>query len=124
MKANFEDMLLRLSDFFKQEANTETVIGKEFKLGEFTCVPVIRLGLGFGYGGGEGEAPKQGKGEGSGAGVGLGIEPMGFLATRNEEITFISSKVSHGISAAFEKMPELLSQYLAKQKEEPVAENN
>lgn len=124
MKTNFEDMLLRLSEFFKQEANTETVIGKEFKLGEFTCVPVIRLGLGFGYGGGQGEAPKQGQGEGSGAGAGLGIEPMGFLVSRNGEISFVPSKVSHGLSAAFEKVPELLSQYLAKQKAETAPANN
>ncbi|MCB0535290.1 MAG: GerW family sporulation protein [Lewinellaceae bacterium] len=124
MKTNFEDVLTRLSDFFKQEANTETVVGKEFKLGEFTCVPVIRLGLGFGYGGGEGEAPQQGKGEGGGAGAGLGIEPMGFLVTRNGEISFVPSKVSHGLSAAFEKVPDLLSQYLEKQKAEKEATTN
>lgn len=114
MKANFDDVLAKVTDFLKSEAKTETVVGKEFKLGEFSCVPVIRVGLGFGYGGGEGSAEKQGHGEGSGAGAGIGVEPMGFLVSRGAEISFVPSKSSRGLSAAFEKMPEVLEKYFAK----------
>ena len=113
MQANFDEVLVKVTDFLKSEAKTETVIGKEFKLGEFTCVPVIRMGLGFGYGGGEGEDEKKAHGGGSGAGAGIGIEPLGFLVTRGAEISFVPSKTSKGLSAAFEKMPDVLEKFHA-----------
>ena len=116
MKTNFDDVLSKVTEFLQGEAKTETVVGKEFKLGEFTCVPVIRLGLGFGYGGGEGgDAKQQGHGEGSGAGAGMGIQPIGFLVTRGTEISFIQAHHSKGLSAAFEKVPELIEKFLQKQ---------
>ena len=34
MKENFEEVLSKVTDFLRSEARTETVIGKEFKLGE------------------------------------------------------------------------------------------
>lgn len=118
MNIQLDDVITKVTDFLKNEAKTETVVGAQFKLGEFTCVPVIRLGLGFGFGGGEGEGdnPKsgKGKGEGSGAGAGTGIEPMGFLVTRGDEINFISTKSSKGLSAMFEKAPDILSKYFEK----------
>jgi uncharacterized spore protein YtfJ len=113
MQTNFDELLVRVTDFLKSEAKTETVIGKEFKLGEFTCVPVIRIGLGFGYGGGEGVDQHKAQGGGSGAGAGIGIEPLGFLVTRGAEIQFLPSRSSKGLTAAFEKMPEVLEKYLA-----------
>ena len=50
---NLEEMLGKVTDFIHEEANSTTVVGKEFTLGDFTCVPVIRVGIGFGSGGGE-----------------------------------------------------------------------
>ena len=123
MKENFNEVLVKVTDFLKSEAKTETVVGKEFKLGEFTCVPVIRIGLGFGYGGGEGEDQKHAHGEGSGAGAGIGIEPLGFLVTRGQEISFVPSKSSHGLSAAFEKVPDVLEKFLSNKMKEPVTAN-
>jgi uncharacterized spore protein YtfJ len=123
MKSNFDEVLSKVTDFLKTEARTETVVGKEFKLGEFTCVPVIRVGLGFGYGGGEGGDQKHGHGEGSGAGAGIGVEPLGFLVTRNAEISFVPSRTSRGLSAAFEKMPDVLEKFLANKEHEPVHAN-
>ena len=119
MQANFEEVLTQVTDFLKSETTTETVVGKEFTLGEFTCVPVIRVGLGFGYGGGE--DAKQAHGGGSGAGAAVGIEPLGFLATRGAEISFIPSKSSKGLSAAFEKMPDMLEKFLLSK--EPASTN-
>lgn len=124
MKANFDEVLSKVTEFLKTEARTETVVGKEFKLGEFTCVPVIRVGLGFGYGGGEGGDDKNGHGEGSGAGAGIGVEPLGFLVTMGKEISFVPSKTSRGLSAAIEKVPDVLEKFLAgKAKEEAVHAN-
>jgi uncharacterized spore protein YtfJ len=124
MKENFEDVLRKVTEFLKTEARTETVVGKEFKLGEFTCVPVIRVGLGFGYGGGEGEDKKHGgHGEGSGVGAGIGIEPQGFLVSRGKEISFVPSKASHGLAAAFEKVPDVLEKFLTSKEGEMAKAN-
>lgn len=117
MQTNFEEVLGKVTDFLQSEAKTETVIGEEFKLGEFTCVPVIRVGLGFGYGGGEGVDDKKAHGSGSGAGAGIGIEPLGFLVTRGPEISFVPARNSKGLTAAFEKMPDVLEKFLAKREE-------
>ena len=48
MTINFEEMLPKITEFLKSEAKTETVVGAQFQLGEFSCVPVIRVGMGFG----------------------------------------------------------------------------
>lgn len=113
---NLNEVIGKLTDFLKTEAKTETVIGKEFQLGEFKCVPVIGIGLGLGVGGGEGSSEKQGQGTGAGGGAGIGMGPVGFLITRGTEIQFIGTKQSKGLSAAFEKLPDLLEKYLESQK--------
>jgi uncharacterized spore protein YtfJ len=117
MEMNFESLLQRLTEFIQKEAKTETVIGEPFKLGDFTCVPVVRVGVGFGSGGGTGDSPKAGKGEGGGAGAGLGIDPIGFLVSKGEQISFISTHQNKGLAAVFEKVPELIEKMLAKKKE-------
>lgn len=123
MDIKVDEMLEKVTNFMKQEATTDTVIGDAFQLGEFSCIPVIRVGMGFGSGGGEGDAPKtSGHGEGMGIGGGMGIEPIGFLVSRSNDISFVSTKRNSGIAAAFEKVPELLNTYLeSKKTPEPVA---
>ena len=129
MAFNLEETVKQLTEFLRNEAKTETVMGQQFQLGEFTCVPVIRFGLGLGYGGGEGhgEMPGgKGKGEGggSGAGGGMGVAPLGFLVARGDQISFIPTRTSKGLGAAFEKVPDLLEKFLEKknqQKAESVA---
>lgn len=123
MDLHFEELMGKVTDFLKSEAKSETVIGEPFKLGEFTCVPVIKVGLGFGTGGGEGVEGKGRKGEGAGAGGGIGIEPMGFLVTKGEEISFLEAGKAHGLAAAFEKVPDLIEKFVAERnkKEEVVA---
>jgi uncharacterized spore protein YtfJ len=113
MEMHFEELLGKVTDFIKSEAKTETVIGETFKLGEFECVPVIRIGMGFGSGGAN--AHKSSEGESGGAGAGIGIEPIGFLVTREKEISFLAAKkTSNGIAAAFEKVPDILEKIIAK----------
>lgn len=122
MKVHVEEMIPQITDFLKTEADTHTVIGELFQLGEFACIPVIRVGMGFGSGIGEGEAPKQGHGEGGGGAAGLGIEPIGFLVSRGSEISFVSTKTNRGLAAAFEKVPDLIEKFL-KQRELETAKN-
>lgn len=117
MEIQFKEMIDQITQFMKSEANTNTVIGKAFELGEFNCIPVIRVGMGFGTGGGEGDAPKEGHGEGAGLGAGIGIEPIGFLVSRGESISFIGTRQNKGLAAAFEKVPGLIEKYLETQKQ-------
>ena len=114
MEMNFETLLQRLTDFIEKEAKTETVVGDAFTLGEFTCVPVVRLGIGFGSGGGEGDSAKTGKGHGGGVGGGIGIDPIGFLVSKGGEISFISTHQNKGLSNIFEKVPDLITRFMQK----------
>lgn len=123
MEANFENLLDKVSGHVKDLAQSKTIIGEEFTLGEFTCKPVVKLGVGFGSGGGEGEDPKSnGKGKGTGAGAGVGIAPVGFLISKGDEISFVPTDQKKGLSAIFDKVPDLMEKIMemkqAKEKEE------
>lgn len=117
MDLHFEELLNKITDFMKTEANTETVIGEQFELGEFKCVPVIKVGMGFGSGGGEGMEAKGKKGQGMGGGGGVGIQPIGFLVTKEDEISFLEAGKTHGLAAAFEKVPDLIEKIYNKRSE-------
>ena len=122
MEMHIEELLEKITTFIKSEATTDTVMGEPFKLGQFDCVPVIRVGIGFGSGAGGGKAPKNSQGEGGGAGAGMGIEPIGFLVTKDEKISFIGvSKSSKGIAAAFEKIPDLVEKIISKKEKAETA---
>ncbi len=108
-------MMGNITDFLKQEARTDTIMGQQFQLGEFSCIPVMSVGLGFGGGGGEGKSDAKvtgGEGTGAGGGAGLGMGPVGFLVTRGDTIQFISTRNSRGLSAAMEKLPELMNKVI------------
>ena len=122
MEIHIEELLEKITSFIKSEATTDTIMGESFKLGQFECVPVIRVGIGFGSGAGGGNSPKNSQGEGGGAGAGMGIEPIGFLVTKGDEISFIGvSKSSKGIAAAFEKIPDLVEKMINKKDEKETA---
>lgn len=124
MVLHFEELMKQITQFIRDEAKTETVVGEPFVLGEFTCVPVIKIGMGFGSGEGEGieKKTKTKTGYGMGAGAGMGIEPLGFLVTKDEEISFIEAGKAHGLAAAFEKVPEMIEKiYENRSKEEEPA---
>jgi uncharacterized spore protein YtfJ len=120
MELHFEELLGKITDFIKSEAKTETVVGDQFELGEFKCVPVIKVGMGFGSGGGEGTEVKGRKGEGMGAGAGVGIEPIGFLVSKDEEISFLAAGKTRGLAAVFEKVPDLIETIANNRKKEEV----
>ena len=111
---SLESLLANVTNFLKSEANSETVVGKPFQLGEYSCVPVIRIGIGFGYGGGEQKVNEKSTGEsgGVGGGAGIGIAPIGFLCTHGSEITFVPANNSKGIATIFEKVPDMIMKYM------------
>ncbi len=126
MELHFDELLGKITDFIKTEAKTETIMGEQFELGEFKCVPVIKVGMGFGSGGGEGTQPKKGQsqGGGAGAGAGVGIEPIGFLVSRADEISFLAAGKTQGLASVFEKVPDLiekLAKNRSKTREEEMA---
>lgn len=120
MELHFEDLLGKITEFIKSEAKTETVVGEPFELGSFKCVPVIKVGMGFGSGGGEGTEAKVRKGQGMGAGAGVGIEPIGFLVTKDDEISFLAAGKTRGLAAAFEKVPDLIEKLVKARSQEEV----
>ena len=120
MELHFEELLKQITDFIKTEANTDTVVGKQFDLGEFKCVPVIKVGMGFGSGGGDTQSKKVTKGEGMGAGAGVGIEPIGFLVTKGDHISFLEAGKTHGLAALFEKVPDLVEKIIKERSREKV----
>ncbi len=117
MELNLEDMLNKVIDQLRSVAKTETVIGESFKLGEFECVPVVKVGMGFGSGGAGGESDKKGGGKGGGAGAGIGIEPIGFLVTKDDEISMVSVSRSKGLQSIFEKVPDLIEKMVQMKKD-------
>jgi len=106
MNVDVTQMLDKVLEQLQKEVKIETVIGKEFKLGEYTVVPVMKVGMGYGGGGAIGDGGKN-SGSGGGAGAGVGISPIGFLATKGDEIKMISAS-GKGFSAMLEKIPDVI----------------
>ena len=111
METKFRETIKDMKSFLENEAKTETIVGKEFKLGDFSCIPVMSVGIGLGGGNGEMQQSRFGQGGTEGVAGGLGMTPVGFLAARGEDIRFIPTKTAMGLNSAFEKLPELLTKY-------------
>ena len=109
MDIKVDELLDKVAEHVKNIANTDTILGEEFTLGEYTCRPVIKIGTGFGSGTGTGEDPKgKGSGTGGGAAAGIGVTPVGFLVARGDEISFVPSDRKTGLSSLLEKVPDLV----------------
>ena len=109
METKIDELLDKVSGHVKDLASTETVLGEEFKLGEFTIRPVIKVATGFGSGTGTGDDPKKkAKGSGTGAGAGIALIPAGFLVARGDEISFIGADKKSPLSSLFDKVPDLV----------------
>ncbi len=111
MDIKIDELLDKLAGQVKTLASTETVLGDEFTIGEFTCRPVIKVGTGYGSGYVSGENPKaktKAEGAGGGAGAGMGIVPLGFLTARGGEISFIPVDKKTALATLFEKVPDLV----------------
>jgi uncharacterized spore protein YtfJ len=109
MEIRVDELLDKVSGHVKELASTETILGDEFKIGEYTCRPVIKVGTGFGSGAGSGDEPKSKcKGSGGGAAAGISVVPLGFLASRGEELSFVAVDKKTALSSLFEKVPDLV----------------
>jgi len=109
MNINIESLLDKVSGHVKSLATTETILGEEFTLGEFTCRPVIKVGTGFGSGAGDGDDPKgKAKAGGGGVGAGIGVTPVGFLVAKGDQIYFIPSDKKTPLSSLIDKVPDLV----------------
>lgn len=115
---NFDDALNKVLDHLKTVAKTETVIGEQFTLGEFTCVPVIKISMGIGSGSGTGESEKTGKGTGGGVGGGTNIEPIAFLVAKGDEISLMAVNKKKGLSGIFEKVPDMMEKMMQMKEKE------
>lgn len=118
MEMQLNEMLKQVTEFIEKEANAKTVIGETFKLGEFSCVPVVKMGFGLGSGGGLGHVTKTSDGEGGGAGAGIGLQPVGFLVAKGDNISFIDTAKHTGLSNMFEKVPDLIEKYMKSREKE------
>jgi uncharacterized spore protein YtfJ len=114
MEIKIDELLDKLSEHLQTLSSTEKILGEEFKIGEFTCRPVIKVGTGFGSAAGTGDEPKsKSKGSGGGAGAGLSVVPLGFLTARGSEISFIPVDKKSVLSTLFEKVPDLVEKMAA-----------
>jgi uncharacterized spore protein YtfJ len=85
---------------------------------------VIRVSVGLGSG--ETEMAKAKPTGHRGRGGGVDIEPLGFLVTKGEKVSFISTSQSRNLSGVFEKVPDMLLRFieLRKKRKKPGAEAN
>ena len=109
MDIKIDELLDKVSGHVQKLASTETILGDEFTIGEYSCRPVIKVGTGFGSAAGDGTDPKtKAKGYGGGAAAGIGVTPVGFLVARGEEIFFVPSDKRSALSAILDKVPDLV----------------
>lgn len=110
------EIIGKLMDEFKTVAKTETVLGQEIKVGEFTLIPVSKISLGVGAGGGKGSG-KQKEDEGGGGGGGVCIAPVAFIVIKGGEISFHVVKEGETHEGFFEHIPGLTGKILSKVQE-------
>lgn len=123
METNFDQLFEKVAENVKSLVSTDTIVGEEFQFGEFKCKPVIKVGMGFGGGTGKGDDHhSKCCGTGTGAGAGVGMAPVGFLVTKNGEISFIPATNKKGLSDLFDKVPDLLEKIIEMKKEKPNSE--
>jgi len=109
METRIEDLLDKVSGHVKDLASTDTILGDEFTLGDYTVRPVIKTATGFGSGMGTGEDPKKKAcGTGTGAGAGIAVVPVGFLVAKGDDIKFIGSDRKSALSGLVDKIPDLV----------------
>jgi uncharacterized spore protein YtfJ len=123
MAAPATEIIGKLMDELKTVARTETILGQEIKVGEFTLIPVSRISLGVGAGGCQGK-DNQKEGEGGGGGGGVMITPIAFIVIKGDEISFHGIKRGGAMDGLFEHLPGLTEKILAKTRETEVKGKN
>lgn len=120
MEFKIDQLAENIMEKLRSMAKTETIIGTAFKLGEYEVVPVIKVGLGFGTGEGAGEADSKGSGGGGGLGGGISVEPIAFLASKEDKLELLQVNKSKALSSLFDNIPSMMDKIgnLKKDKDE------
>jgi uncharacterized spore protein YtfJ len=113
MATTASEIIGKLMEELRTVAKTETIMGKEFQVGELTLIPVSKITLGFGAGGGKGTDNKK-EGEGGAGGGGVMVTPIAFIVIKGAEISFHGIKRGGALENLFEQLPELTEKILAK----------
>lgn len=104
----------------KRITQTETVVGEPIKAGGVTLIPVSRVSVGFGVGGAKSDEKNR---EGEGTGGGVLIEPVAFIAIRENKVELLSmKKESVGLGQVIDLIPEVIEkvkEFRMKKSEEP-----
>lgn len=110
MEMKHQELLDTVIGSLKDIAKTDTIFGQPFNIGEWSCIPVMKVAAGFGSGGGVGEDKKTAQGSGGGAGAGLSIAPVAIIATRGDEIKMmnIGKTDFKSIDNLIDRTPELI----------------
>lgn len=108
-KTMAENIAKVITDTFKDMAKTETVIGKEFQVGECTIIPVIKFHMGFGTGGSGDSASSEAKSRpNGGGGGGLSVEPIAFLVVSGKEVHLLNMGRRSSLETMLDAMPALV----------------
>jgi sporulation protein YtfJ len=104
----------------KRIIQTETVVGEPIQAGGVTLIPVSKVSVGFGVGGAKtGEKSR----EGEGTGGGVLIEPVAFIAIRENKAELLSmKKESVGLGQVIDLIPEVIEkvkEFRTRKSEEP-----
>jgi uncharacterized spore protein YtfJ len=107
------EIIGKLMEELRTVAKTETILGQEIKVGEYSLIPVSRISLGLGAGGGKGSEDKK-AGEGGGGGGGVVVTPIAFIVSKGEDISFHAIKQGGLLDGFFAKLPEVAEKIMAK----------
>lgn len=110
-----KDVMDAAMENLKPLIDSNVIIGKVIKSGEFEIVPITKVTLGFVSGGGEyyselkeirreTEYPFSG-----GSGGGVSVQPIGFLVVKNSSIELIKIEQKGAIEKLIEAIPEVAS---------------
>ncbi len=116
MSAVAAEIIGKLMEELRSVAKTETILGQEIKLGEYSLIPVSRISLGLGAGGGKGTESKK-QGEGGGGGGGVTVTPIAFIVSKGGEISIHTIRRGAFLDNLFEQVPGLAEKILAKAEE-------
>jgi uncharacterized spore protein YtfJ len=113
MTAVASEIIGKLMEELRSVARTETILGQEIKVGEYSLIPVSRVSLGLGAGGGQGSDNKK-TGEGGGGGGGVVVTPIAFIVSKGEDISFHALKPGGFLDSLFEQLPSVAEKIMAK----------
>ncbi len=99
----------QLAAFMQADGRAESLLGKPFMLGEYTCIPVMSVKVGLGKPASFGDETATGD-----EGESLELKPIGFLVNRGSDIHFITANAPTAMNAILEKIPPLIEKFLEK----------